>query len=234
MDELQFRRQAYGEPNSQDAEFLQALQDNPDREVFLKELKQLDGKLDQALKVEIPDGMADKLLLRQQLQHHQQQKRKTGFMMAMVASVAFVVGISFSLLRIAPVDLGEHALAHVHHETVALVVDQHVGVQQINAELAAFKTLGGAKFSAQPGKVYYLSYCDFQGVQSLHLVMQGAENKVTAFLVPQEDRMLLEANFADKEYQGMGFQRGGSYILLVGERQADLDYVKAEITQTFI
>ena len=234
MDELKFRRQAYGEPNNQDPEFLQAAMESAEREAFLNDLKGLDNKIENALKIDVPDDLAAKLLLRQQLQHHHSQRRRTGFAFAMVASVAFLAGITFTLLRMGPVDLGQHALAHVYHEDKALHVDQNVQYQDVNFQLASLNGSSDMKFTQQPGKVFYSTYCDFQGVQSLHLVMQGESGKVTLFIVPLEDRMVLDEAFADNKYKGMGFETDNAYMLLVGEGSQDLNHVKNEIKQTFI
>ena len=234
MDELKFRRQAYEDPHNQDPEFVAQMQESAENQAFVAELKRLDTKLINALKVDVPEELADKLILRQQLQLHHKQRRQTGFLVAMAASIAFIVGISFSLLRLGPVDLAEHALAHVYHEGVALQVDQNVDFTQVNAQLASMNNLGNAKFTEQPGKVYYTSYCDFQGVKSLHLVLQAEKGKVTLFIVPIEKRMVLDNTFADGKYQGMGFEAGDAYILLVGEDKTDLSFVKDEIKNTFI
>ncbi|QFU22133.1 DUF3379 domain-containing protein [Shewanella eurypsychrophilus] len=234
MDELKFRRQAYGEPNCQDDDFLAAMKAAPEREAFINDLKKLDKKLDRAFKIDVPEDLAAKLLLNQQLHQHQSQRRKSGFTLALVASVAFIAGISFTLLRMAPVDLGQHALAHVYHESKALSTDQNVSFNDVNFQLASMGTTGNAQFTQQPGKVYYSTFCDFQGVKSLHLVMQGEQGKVTLFIVPVEERMVLEQVFADNKYQGEGFETDNAYMLLVGENINDLSYVKKEIQQTFI
>ncbi|MCL1051650.1 DUF3379 domain-containing protein [Shewanella abyssi] len=234
MDELTFRRQAYGEPNNQDPEFLHAAMESAEREAFLNDLKGLDNKIEKALNIDVPDDLAAKLLLRQQLQHHHSQRRKTGFAFAMVASVAFLAGITFTLLRMGPVDLGQHALAHVYHEGKALQLDNNVQYQDVNFQLASLGTVGDMKFTQQPGKMFYSTYCDFQGVRSLHIVMQGEQGKVTLFIVPLEDRMVLEQAFSDSKYKGLGFTTDNAYMLLVGEKHDDLNYVKNEIKQTFI
>jgi len=234
MDELKFRRQAYEDPHNQDLEFLQQMQEKTEYQALVSELKNLDAKLTSALKVDVPEDLADKLILRQQLQQHHKQRRQTGFLVAMAASIAFVIGVSFSLLRLGPVDLAEHALAHVYHEDMALHLDQNVSFSQVNAQLTSLKNVGHAKFIEQPGKVYFTSYCDFQGVKSLHLVLQGEQGKVTLFIVPLEKRMVLNQTFADTKYQGMGFETADAFILLVAEDQADLRFVKEEIQNTFI
>ncbi|MDB2386411.1 DUF3379 domain-containing protein [Shewanella sp.] len=234
MDELTFRRQAYGEPNNQDPEFLQATHTSAEREALVNDLKHLDSKIENALHIDVPNDLADKLLLRQQLQQHNQQRRKTGFSFAMVASVAFLAGMTFTLLRSGPVDLSQHALAHIYHEDKALQLDENVPYQDVNFQLASLNSNTEMRFTQQPGKVFYSTYCDFQGVQALHLVMQGESGKVTLFIVPLEERMVLEEAFADNKYKGIGFQTDNAYMLLVGEKSSDLNFVKNEITQTFI
>ncbi|QIR15020.1 DUF3379 domain-containing protein [Shewanella aestuarii] len=235
MDDLQFRRQAYGDPNTQSDDFLQHMVDHPDDAKLVNNLKVLDSKLNQALNIPVPNDLADKLLLRQQLNQHQESKKRTRYLMAMAASIAFVVGLSFSMLRFTPVDLSEHALAHVYHETKALQIEQNIGFNDINFKLASIAGLQQSKFIEQPGRVLYTAYCDFQGVKSLHLVMQDEYGqKVTLFIVPAENRMKLEQMFADNHYKGQGFKTAGAYMLLVGEQHSDLEHVKQEIKQSFI
>ncbi|MEC4728907.1 DUF3379 domain-containing protein [Shewanella sp. D64] len=234
MDELKFRRQAYGDPNSQDPDFLSEMHNSVEQEAFVNDLKKLDCKIERALNIDVPEDLAAKLLLNQQLHQHQYQRRRSGFTLAMVASVAFIAGISFTLLRMAPVDLGQHALAHVYHETKAMEADNNVKYSDVNFQLASLGTLGNSHFTQQPGKVYYSTFCDFQGVQSLHLVMQGEHSKVTLFIVPVEHRMVLEAAFADNKYKGNGFVKDNAYMLLVGETSEDINFVKKEVEQTFI
>ncbi|MCH4293978.1 DUF3379 domain-containing protein [Shewanella sp. 3B26] len=234
MDELEFRRRAYGEPQSQDPEFLKAMGEAEGRDAFVNDLKSLDRRLEKAMKVDVPEDLAEKLLLRQQLTQHHQSRRRTTFMVAMAASIAFAFGLSFSLLRLGPVDLGEHALAHVYHETKALKSESDVALGDLNASLVSIRGLEQAHFNTAPGRVVYKAYCDFQGVRSLHLVLEGAEGKVTLFIVPLEERMQLDEQFADNHYQGLGFKTDEAFMLLVGEQASALEAAKKEIRQSFI
>ncbi|MGZ9897728.1 DUF3379 domain-containing protein [Shewanella gaetbuli] len=235
MDDLQFRRQAYGDPNDQSEDFLKHIAESPDDAKLVNDLKNLDNRLNQALNINVPDDLAEKLILRQQLNQHQQHKKRTRYLMAMAASIAFIVGVSFSMLRFTPVDLSEHALAHVYHEAKALSTNQDIGYNDVNFKLASMSGLQQSKFIQQPGRVFYTAYCDFQGVKSLHLVMQDENGeKVTLFIVPAEKRLKLEEAFADSKYQGQGFKTADAYMILVGEEGSDLNFVKNEIENTFI
>ncbi|WP_372870700.1 DUF3379 domain-containing protein [Shewanella sp.] len=234
MDELEFRRRAYGEPQSQDPDFLKAIGEAEGRDTFVNELKSLDRRLEKVMKVDVPEELADKLLLRQQLVQHHQSRRRTTFLIALAASIAFAFGLSFSFLRLGPVDLGEHALAHVYHEAKALKSEANVALGDLNASLVSIRGLEQAHFNSTPGRVVYKAYCDFQGVPSLHLVLEGAEGKVTLFIVPLEQRMQLDEQFADNHYHGLGFKTEEAFMLLVGEQASAVQAAEKAIRQSFI
>ena len=234
MDELKFRRQAYGDPYSQDPEFLDALAQSESNRAFVAELKALDDKINSALKLPVPENLAEKLLLKQQLAVHHNQRKRTGWMLAMAASIAFIAGVSFSLWRQGPVDLGQHALAHVRHETMAMTSNADISYQAINAELASLKGLETVRFNSQPGRVFYSTFCDFQGIESIHLVLAGERGKVTVFIVPPEHRVMLAEAFADSEYRGEAVKTDSAYLVLVAEYPQDIEKIKKEIKQSFI
>ncbi|MGI2855092.1 DUF3379 domain-containing protein [Shewanella algae] len=234
MDELKFRRQAYGDPYNQDPEFLDALAHSESNRAFVAELKALDDKINSALKLPVPENLAEKLLLKQQLAVHHNQRKRTGWMLAMAASIAFIAGVSFSLWRQGPVDLGQHALAHVRHETMAMTSNANISYQAINAELASLKGLETVRFNSQPGRVFYSTFCDFQGIESIHLVLAGERGKVTVFIVPPEHRVMLAEAFADSEYRGEAVKTDSAYLVLVAEYPQDIEKIKKEIKQSFI
>ena len=90
MDDLQYRRRIYADPKCQDEDMLAAQQADPAKKEFAQELNQLDEKLKQAMKVPVPDGLCEKLILRQTLASHQQKKRKSRVHLALAASVAII------------------------------------------------------------------------------------------------------------------------------------------------
>ena len=55
MDELEFRRTLYADPYCKDDKVLAAIAGDPKKQVFCKELKQLDKNMQQASQVKIPD-----------------------------------------------------------------------------------------------------------------------------------------------------------------------------------
>ena len=65
MDELEFRRRAITHPSDRDPAFIAAAEASSANRKHLDEMKQLDSKLRRTLEVEVPAGLAERILLRQ-------------------------------------------------------------------------------------------------------------------------------------------------------------------------
>ncbi len=222
MDELEFRRRAYADPNEDTEAFHAAMGDAPGRAEFVQQLQSMDRELEQVLKIPVPDDLADRLLLKQNLTVHQSQKRRHRWQLAAAASVAFAVGLSMTLLSRGSADLGQHALAHVAHEaSFTNVVDEDVDLKGLNTKLASF----GGRFRELPGQVYYANYCDFEGIRSLHVVMSSDQGRVTLFVIPHQNEMPLPAQFADQRFHGIGQDRAGVHLAIVGDKTQSLEPV---------
>ena len=68
MDELEFRRRAITHPSDRDPAFLAAAEASDANRKHLDEMKQLDRSLQRAMEVEVPAGLAERILLRQAME----------------------------------------------------------------------------------------------------------------------------------------------------------------------
>ncbi|BDY06139.1 DUF3379 family protein [Ferrimonas sp. YFM] len=218
MDELEFRRRAYADPQDQDKAFLDALNEEEGRQSFVDELQGLDERLNSAMKIAPPEDLANRILLQQNLNQFQQQRKRQRFHLAAAASVAFVIGLSLTLIR-QPATLGDHALAHVAHEAgFADRVDEKVSLAALNTKLASF----GGKMDDPQGHIYYANYCDFDGVRSLHMVMDTPQGKMTVFFVPKEQNKEMSPAFSNDKYEGAAFDMGPFQVAVVGGKNQQL------------
>lgn len=215
MDDLEFRRTIYADPHSRDERLKQAIAQDPAKAQAWQEARQFDDKLKQAAKVPVPDGLAQRLLLRQSMQAHRKQRQQRNWFLGLAASTVLVVGLTFTLWQPGQVDLAENALAHVYHEHKALVVDENLSLEQVNAKLASF----GGEFVDDIGKIYYANFCDFQRIKSLHMVVGSPQGKITVFIVPSSESMKFSEYFSDQEYQGKALNMQQASLILVGSKQ---------------
>jgi len=231
MDDLEFRRRLYADPADDDIAILEAIQSDANRAKFAEELKHIDAVLDSTLKVDVPEGLAERLLLRQTMDVHQRQKKTMRSYMALAASVAFIAGVSLTMLRTPDAQLSQHVLAHVYHEidTVVGDVDEQVALNQVNAKLASY----GAQMSNVSEHIYYANHCDFDGKRSLHMVIGGEQGKVTVFLVPNVHSFeQLPASFADERFNGIMQTRGDVGIITVAEHKEDAKRAQQQLQET--
>lgn len=229
MDELEFRRKLYADPNCYDEDLTQAAKDDPAKLDFWNELKKLDSKIQQASQVKVPQDLAHKLILRQSMDSHRKSKQRKRMQLALAASIAFMIGISFTMWQQqSQINLGEHALAHVYHEgAYALEAQEDISLQQLNAKLARF----GGKLSQNMGQIFYANFCDFQNIQSLHLVMQGDQGRVSIFVVPYSDKYHSKGSFNDGKLKGDSVDFNRASLMIVGEQDQDLEQLKGQFKQ---
>jgi hypothetical protein len=229
MDELEFRRTLYADPNSTDEKVLAAIADDPKKQAFYKELKQLDKNMHQASQVKVPDNLVHKLILRQTMQSQKSNKVRNRIQLAMAASVAFVVGVSFTMWQQNNLlDLSKQAIAHVHYEGgYALDAQENISLQQVNAKLAKF----GGEFSEDIGRVYYANFCDFENVRSLHMVVEGQNGKVSVFIVPHNDDYQAEGSSHDTKYTSQATDLKRASIIVVGEEGANISNMKEQLNK---
>jgi hypothetical protein len=228
MDDLEFRRTLYADPNCKDERVLAAIAGDAKKQEFYKELKELDNSMHQASQVDIPNDLVHKLLLRQTMQTHRASKARNRIQLAMAASVAFVVGVSFTMWQQNNLlDLSEQAIAHVYHEgNYALGAQEDFSLQQVNAKLAQF----GGEFTEELGHVYYANFCDFENVRSLHMVMQGENGKkVTVFVIPHDDTHDAEGSATGRGYQSQALDAERASIIVVGEEGTNIQSMKEQL-----
>ncbi|TKB49822.1 DUF3379 domain-containing protein [Ferrimonas sediminicola] len=228
MDELEFRRRAYADPQDQDKAFVDALAEEAGRKEFVDELRALDDRLSAAMKISPPEDLANRILLHQSLSQFQHQRKRQRLHLAAAASIAFVIGLSLTLTR-KPATLGEHALAHVAHEAgFADRVDERVSLTALNTKLASF----GGRMDSAPGHIYYANYCDFDGIRSLHMVVDTSEGKMTVFFVPKEQNKAMTLSFGNDRYEGAAFDLGPFQVAVVGGRNQRLDPTVSQLKDT--
>lgn len=227
MDELEFRRTLFADPNCTDEKILQAISQDPKKRDFYNELKKLDKSMLQASQVKVPDDLVHKLIMRQTMQTYKESKVRNRIQLAMAASIAFVVGITFTMWQQQNLlNLADQAIAHVYHEgSYALDAQDNVSLQQVNAKLAQF----GGEFTEELGRVYYANFCDFENVRSLHMVMQSEHGKVSVFIIPHDDTHNADGSAHARGYQSQAMDVNRASIIVVGEEGTNIQEMKEQL-----
>lgn len=232
MDDLQFRRNIYANPNSQDDDMLFAQKADANKMQFAQEIRQLDDKITNALNVPVPDGLYNKLILRQTMASHQQEKRKKRFHLALAASVAIMAGAVLSYFQFSSTytNLGDYALAHVYHEKDDFSNDDetNISLASLNKKMATFD----GSFTKSLGKIIAADYCRFDGMNSLHLVFQGKFNPVSVFIVPKKEHLSFTARFSDNQLSGESLGFNNANVIVVTDKNESIDQWKSALKKS--
>lgn len=219
MDDLQFRRSILADPKSRDDAISAAIKNDSAKQKFTQDVSALDDKIAQAMDIPVPDDLYNKLILRQTLASHQQQKTKTRVRLAMAASVAFVMGltVNFMMFSSSYKNLGDYAIAHVNHEASHFSNNDQpsVTLASLNDKMAVFK----GSFNSTLGTLIFANYCRFDGSKSLHLVFQGQSSPVNIFILPDDEDIEFIADFANDKLQGRSLHFNHSNIIVVGDKK---------------
>ncbi|EGR1563577.1 DUF3379 domain-containing protein [Vibrio alginolyticus] len=232
MDDLEFRRRILSDPKQKDEEILQALAGSDANNKFVDDVLDLDVKIKQAMNVDVPEDLADKILFSQTSSALDEEKvvrpnfvRKA---MALAASIAFTAGLLVGqvnwgnvLVSPAQASLADTAMKHViHEEPFVRHLDEDVPSSQINAKMSPFHYQFSENF---PYHVYYLNHCGFGESNAVHMVFQGPKGKVTLFItgIPSEQ----SADFSKDGMTGIVQPVGSSSLILVGEEGENIDAI---------
>ncbi|WP_107852505.1 DUF3379 domain-containing protein [Oceanimonas marisflavi] len=234
MDDLEFRRRAYADPDDKSPDFLAASAINPGNRQFLDEMKAFNRKLNRALEEPVPAALPDKLMLSHLLRQPDNRELSGWRSLAVAASVAFALGfatrfVTFSPQAVAePPPVGQVAMNHVLREMpFTHYVDEAVTLETVNAKLRPYGTR--LQDMADIGRVYYVNHCMFAGGPAAHLVIQGKRNRVHVFLVPMERALQLQNRFAEANLHGEVMPMSYNRLVVVSDRSEDIHHVAEKV-----
>ncbi|PSJ48382.1 DUF3379 domain-containing protein [Zobellella taiwanensis] len=227
MDELEFRRRAYADPNDKSPEFIAASTASTGNRQFMDEMKDFNRKLTRALDEPVPPALPDKLMLSHLLRQPDSREGLGWRHLAIAASVAFTLGFATRFVQMSPdpgAGLPSVSRVAMHHVQMEMpfthYIDEEVTLTTINAKLRPY----GARLTdlAGVGKVYYANHCMFAGGPAAHLVIQGESDRVHVFLVPMERALQVEERFSEANLHGEVMPMSYNRLVVVSDKQEDI------------
>jgi hypothetical protein len=223
MDELEFRRRIMSDPKALDAEMVAMINEEESRSELLDDVLNLDARIEQAMRVDVPEDLADKILFKQS--NNVVDASFGRQFLALAASVAFAFGliigqINWSNVVVSPAyaSLAETAMHHVIEERpFTSKLDEEVSQRQVNAKLSPFAYQFTQPF---PYHITYLNHCGFGESNAMHMVFKGEHGLVTLFITNIESSA--DSTFKDNNHNGLITSLGSSSLIVVGDVDEDL------------
>ncbi len=228
MDELEFRRRLFATPKELSEDDKAFAKQSPERQALMDDINALDNALGDAMKVPVPDDLADRLVLNQVFNANRKVNRFRKFHLGLAASIAFVFGVLVTYSQQSVMNLEQHTLAHLYHELGAhRITEDSLNLTQVNAQMSAL----GGELIALPERVMKAAICNFKGQVSLHVVLATEQGPITAFIVPASNEHDTLSQFSDNRFKGEIAQSRHANVIVIGEKGAELNTLTQALEQ---
>ena len=230
MNCLEFRRRFECEPTLRDETLNRHHRECPGCASFATRVMRFDRRLQSAVRVEVPEGLASRMLLRQSFNAHAARqpwwRRHRPY--AIAAALLLSIGVTTTTLQQQTDDgaaLKRDVVAMATMATYALTSTTTVSKQQINA---ALRPVGVAISGRVGGRVTFAGRCRIKGREAGHLVVRGAHAPVMVFLMPAE-RVARDRLYHGAEMDALLLPAAAGAIAVVGRSAADIEPIAKQI-----
>ncbi len=187
MNCIDVHRKLTADPSIQDEPVLAHLSQCTACANFAKSIDQFEQSLQPAAKIDVPDGLAERILLKHNFRQQHQQRSIRFKLYAIAASLFLVLGISlnignFNTVRENALTLEEVAINHVIEERNHLTENKDIQLAALNKILEPFKL----KFKQTIGKINYAGSCPIHNSPGVHIIVQEKNTTATLLLMPGE------------------------------------------------
>ena len=181
MNCLEFRHLILTDPYAKPSEAEAHLEACAQCTRFRQEILDLDSDIEKALNVDVPEGLASRILLSQSLKEN---PKRPWVQYAMAASVfaALLFGVSFLTNQTSvPEHSAENMLAHAAHQPHEFYGSEHQPIAPEDIERLMTKL----NLTASIDNVVYAAICPMDGESAAHLVIKDGDDQYTVMLLPE-------------------------------------------------
>ena len=220
---LDVRRAKLADPSRLPADAIRHVQGCQACQRFIRELDANERRIDEALQVPVPEGLADRVMLR--VRNRPGARPWRSWAMAATIVLSFGVGLQ-EFGGAARSDSASEAIRHVLHEPESFSQHRLADPAQVRTVLANF----GGTLEAPIGKVLYMKLCPVPGGTGWHIVLQTEYGPATLILMPGRRGDPLPEEIRMKGYVATVASGGQGYYALVAESEDALNALRAMFT----
>lgn len=251
MDNSEFESRAFANPDDSEQDFLDALQDNPQRQQFLNDIQSFNKRLSRITSsVTTPDGLSSRLKSAVDTDHSEEQTAvDTDTMVsfprrslqpmrlaAMAAMLVLVVGLAYSTLfggnqpSAQELEFGQLVVNHVYAELEEINTRPGASYQQVlqtfgavGASVASPEIMNSLKFTfAEPCSITPRNI-------SAHLVIDGNAGAVNIIMV-RSSPVNRRFRFSDERFEAVIIPMENGNLILIGDQNESFEEVQRELS----
>jgi hypothetical protein len=219
MDCLEFRRLIGADPRTTDPAARAHLETCARCQDAYSRAQAFEARIANALNVAVPEGLADRVLLKQLTVERRRGGLRHGWI-ALAAAAALVVAIGlWRLDRASTASLPALAVAHIEgHEKPALAYRDPIAAANVERAFAD----RGVALKSVPAGVSYVNKCPLGDWRTVHMVMPEGDQPVSVFYVANYHANGAE-NFQRGGFAGREVPLGDGTLLMLAANDAHFD-----------
>jgi hypothetical protein len=180
MNCMEFRRRTLAFPREIDPACRAHARDCTSCAEFLARADAMEQGIEQAVRVPVPEGLADRIILRHKFRS---RRRFNGF--AVAATLLVATGLTFTRSYFtSETGLARALVAHVLNEPESLRANEVVSAVQLASALAQ----AGGVLRGPIGNAVYYNWCPLPGGEGSHLAFETPFGRATVLLLPKRER----------------------------------------------
>ncbi len=235
---LDTRRALTIDPDCREEQVLQHLSSCESCADFLQGIKQFDHKLKSAVNIEVPEGLASRIILAQRMSDQPENnvtpirkvhKRSDFKWMSLAAAIVLAVGLSLGMFKWGQsYGVQNEVLAHIDSHLYELEEDHNVKLASLNELLQEHGLLANEEI----GYVRHVSNCPIKDKMVPHLVLGDDQGKpVTIMYIPWKNSSKRVA-FKNERFNGVlvGAKKGS--FVIVSEDPASLKPIENRVMKS--
>ena len=210
MNCLSARRIITTDLSNKDQNFVEHIQSCPSCRSFYEKQLKFNGVLKKALEVDVPDGLAARILVEHKLNNKKSNADKFRWG-TIAASVVLAFVVSAVSTFHSPPALADAILEHVKYDDAAFEIKDGITIEELNALLKPH----GVRADASIGRATNAGNCVIEGKVSAHIVFAGENAPVTLIVMPETLKDNKRVTIDDQEFKGilMGTRKGTLALL---------------------
>ncbi|MFC3107359.1 DUF3379 family protein [Undibacterium arcticum] len=226
MNCLEFRREKLADPRWLSAEALAHLEHCAPCHAFAHSVDESEARLAEMLRVPVPDGLAERVILR----------RKNGFSFtprrrALVATILLTVGTGALYWKALPApDYARLAIEHVIDEPESFTTTRNADPALLRKVLHDF----GGELTAPLGQLRYLRLCTVPGGMAWHIVFETDHGLATLLLILARDMKASGSAAEMAGWHAIAQPVGKGCYAIVTDSPESLDAVSRMVRQRIV
>lgn len=231
MNELQFRKAILSDPFTEDLAVQAYFSEHKQAQDFVVKMRQFDRTIEQVLDVSVPEGLQERILLKQTLNQNNIEAKNDATwwpkLSALVASVAIIalvltVGLHKKSAQIEPLALENSVLKHIlEHGSRAPNILLAQKTPQSKQQLQRLFAQVGATLNQPVDFMSYAGPCTVARQKGLHIVVQEIAGPVNIVVLPGK-RLLAMTSFEKNGLMGEMIPVQGGVVAIVGKNPQQL------------